>query len=71
MNKLNVGDVIRFTEKAKDENLKDVTIGKLYVIAGRDWMGDVYFYDDANEEDYAAANEGYEGVMLQIVNPMK
>ena len=60
-NKLKIGSVVKFnslkTTGFPTKDLKDITIGKAYKILGIDSDGDVYFEDDAGEQDYAAASD--------------
>lgn len=57
MQKFNVGDTIVFGDSADNCKAKsiDITIGKLYVIAGQDGdeQGDLFFIDDAGDKNYS------------------
>jgi len=54
MTEFRIGDKIVFEEQDSSETeWIDITIGKTYVIAGTDEGGDLYFIDDAGEENFS------------------
>lgn len=48
-----VGQKVRATELAPWGS-QDITVGKVYTIAGRDEDDEVYFIDDAGDRNFAA-----------------
>lgn len=66
-----VGTVIRF-EKIKSEYVKDITVGKLYMIAGSFSDGSAYFVDDAGDTNCAVHSREVDHVVMSVpVEPPK
>jgi hypothetical protein len=57
-----VGTKIRFIESRSGPdwagNVKDVTPGRIYVIAGIESDDSYFFYDDAGDRNYSAISDG-------------
>lgn len=50
--KIKEGDQIVFGKCKKNKGLDDVTVGKIYTVAGKDEEG-LYFIDDAGDKNYS------------------
>ncbi len=62
-----IGTDVRFVRDVYDSMpVPDVTVGKIYTIAGKDVDGEIYFYDDSGEENFSAADDG-DGVFEEVV----
>lgn len=56
-----IGTEFTFPASAENETLYDVTIGKVYSLAGADKDGDLYFIDDKGEKNYAGMDNNSHG----------
>lgn len=64
---LNVGEQF---EALRTAACGDVTVGKIYTIAGKDLDGDIYFIDDAGDKNFACASGGnLRSTGYKVINP--
>jgi hypothetical protein len=53
-----VGTKIRFVNARPGWSVKDVTIRRIYVIAGIEPDGSYFFHDDVGEKNYSSITDG-------------
>lgn len=66
MAKFKENDKIVFGKRKRNENLIDITIGKIYTVVGK--KPDLYILDDVNECNYAAICVDTRSVPTKIVD---
>jgi hypothetical protein len=54
---LEIGDKIVFCRGKRNNNLEDVTVGRIYTIDGDDGNG-LFFIDDASDKNWACSQYG-------------